>query len=86
MEFPKIRDQQDIMHIDGTPNGGYALRILRAYRARCREKWEVKGLNPNTTALYDLMNKHQDQRAVELDAAIKVLEELITVEQSVKRS
>lgn len=77
MDLPKIRDDMDMkeMHIDGTPDGNYALRILQAYRRRCNGKWIVEGKFAETNAklLYDAMNEHQDLRAKELDKAIEIL-------------
>lgn len=73
MKLPEIRNRVTTAHINATPQG-YALRILRYYRERCGEKWEVSGLSEGETLLYDLMNKHQDERAAVLDKAIAVLE------------
>jgi len=77
MDLPKIRDEMDMkeMHIDGRPDGGYALRILKAYRKRCNEKWIVEGkfAEGGGKQIYDAMNEHQDLRAKELDKAIKIL-------------
>jgi hypothetical protein len=73
--LPKIRntiDPKDV-HIDGTPNGGYALRILEYYRLRCNEKWIVEGLTETEKSIYDVMNETQDKRAEELDKAISKL-------------
>jgi hypothetical protein len=79
MDLPKIRDEIDMkdLFINGTPDGNYALRILYAYRARCREKWivEGKGISEGTKRLYEAMNEHQDLRAKELDEAIRKLEQ-----------
>jgi hypothetical protein len=79
MDLPKIRDEMSMkdLFIDGTPDGNYALRILEAYRARCREKWivEGKGVSEGTKRIYDAMNEHQDLRAKELDEAIRKLRE-----------
>lgn len=72
MELPPVRNQMDMMYIDGTPRG-YALRILRAYRNQCDEKWIVSGIDEKRALVYDLMNKHQDERAKELDKAIDFL-------------
>lgn len=74
MDLPKIRDQIDAknLHIDGTPDGNYALRILTFYRARCNEKWIIEG-DTEAKVLYDAMNEHQDLRAAELDRAIATL-------------
>jgi hypothetical protein len=60
--------------IDGTPDGGYALRILKAYRERCNCNWRTLGLPEDRSRIYDLMNEHQRQRAAELDEAIRRLE------------
>jgi hypothetical protein len=77
MDLPKIRDRIDMknQYVDGTPDGLYALRILKFIRQRCNEKWIVEGFDESTTALYDAMNKHQDLRAKELDEAIRILSE-----------
>ena len=74
-DFPPVRDEihPKDYHIDGTPDGGYALRILRFYRELCNCKWVVNGMGANEKLIYDLMNVHQDQRALELDEAIKIL-------------
>lgn len=74
MDFPNTRDEIDPKnyHIDGTPDGNYALRILKFYRNRCNEKWIIEG-DTELKILYDTMNKHQDQRAKELDKAIEIL-------------
>jgi hypothetical protein len=60
--------------IDATPDGGYALRILRAYRADCNIKWSdnTAGLKISNSLLIEL-NKLQKLRAKELDKAIKKL-------------
>ena len=77
MDLPKIRDEMSMkdLFIDGTPDGNYALRILYAYRARCKEKWIVDGVSDGVKRIYDAMNEHQDLRAKELDEAIKKLKE-----------
>lgn len=63
------------MFVNGTPDGKYALRILRAFRQRCNEKWILEGDFPEgTRKLYESMNEHQDERAKELDKAIAILE------------
>jgi hypothetical protein len=75
-EFPKVRDEIDpkIYHIDGTPDGNYALCILQFYRELARCKWEVDGIDQRARVLYDVMNEHQDARAAELDEAIRILQ------------
>jgi len=74
-EFPKVRDMIDFKHVDGTPDGKYALRILRAYREACNTKWIIEGENiEKARSLYEAMNEHQNQRAAELDKAIEILE------------
>jgi len=75
MKLPKIRNRIEHQFIDATPKG-YALRILKHYRTRCSETWEVSGLPENKTRLYKLMNEAQIERAKELDEAIKRLEEI----------
>ena len=67
------RNHIERKHIDATPDEGYPLRILRAYRADCDARWADTSDgdvgNPLTVAL----NEMQDQRAVVLDRAIAAL-------------
>jgi len=62
-------------HIDATPDGNYALRILRAYRESCGMRYAT-----NTQDIHDddpficMLNDLQRSRAKELDDAIDVLE------------
>lgn len=74
MKLPELT-QQPILHIDGTPDDNYALRILRAYREECNCRWaeSTDGSEP-TSPLLRLMNEHCDQRAQILDKAISTLE------------
>jgi len=76
VKLPKVLNEVNAneVHIDATPDGGYALRILHYYRSRCNEVWEVFGLTPKQAQVYKLMNKHQQLRAKELDKAIRILE------------
>lgn len=62
----------EAVFINAKPEG-YALRILEYYRAKCDEKWEVLEMSNEGKVVYDLMNQHQDERAVELDKAISKL-------------
>lgn len=76
-KLPPIRNRINIDErwIDGTP-AGFPLRILKAYRRRCDEKFMLEGdWDEGSRKLYDLMNEHQDARAKELDRAIRILEE-----------
>ena len=75
--LPPVRNQMSIrdMFVDGTPDGRLAIRILKAHRRRCDERWLLEGeWEEGTRALYDLMNQHQDARSKELDEAIAILE------------
>ena len=76
LKLPPIRQGTNItdLWVNLTPDGGLALRILRACRRKCDEKWEVHGVDEKTRAFYDLMNDTQDKRAIELDKAIAILE------------
>ena len=60
--------------VDMTPDGRLALRLLHAYRRRCDERWSVVGIPSDRTLIYDMMNRHQEERARELDRAIALLE------------
>lgn len=59
-----------VKHIDATPDDGYPLRILRAYRASCDMRFHA---NP-PLALVDKLNDLQERRAEILDTAIALLE------------
>jgi len=72
--FPPLT-REPIREIDGTPNDGYVLRILKAYRVNCDCKWSSTSypdLEKNDPLL-TLMNEHQEQRAKLLDKAIEKL-------------
>jgi len=63
-----------IQHIDATPNKGYPLRILQAYRQDCDCRWgEDTGGSEPTNPLLKQMNEQCDQRAKILDEAINKL-------------
>jgi len=67
--------KQPILHIDGTPNEGYVLRILQAYRDDCDYQWaESTDRAEPTNLLLKMMNEHCEQRAELLDEAIAILE------------
>ena len=68
----------ELKHVDTTPQG-YALRILRAYRTMCDERYVVYGLSPETKAWWDMLNQLQVERAADLDRAIANLEEAAAI-------
>jgi len=73
MKLPELT-KQPILEVDGTPNEGYPLRILQAYRQQCDCKWaENAGDDEVTNPLLIMMNEHCDQRAEILDRAIEKL-------------
>ena len=76
MILPPTQDSVDWKnyHVDATPDGEYALRILKLYRERARTKWIVSGLSDDAKLLYDYMNETQDKRLEELNKAIEILE------------
>jgi len=57
-------------HVDATPDGKYALRILKCYLERARAKFKVE----DNDELFEFLNECQDKRVVELENAIKILE------------
>lgn len=65
--------KEPIHHVDLTPTPDLAVRILKVYRENCDSKWEAHGVDDNTKAIYDMMNRDQDHRAMLLDEAIRVL-------------
>ena len=74
MKLPELTGQP-VLWVDGTPNEGYPLRILRAYRQQCDRLWAdtTDGKGKENPPL-KLMNEHQAQRAAILDRAIARLE------------
>ncbi len=65
--------------VDATPDGDYALRILRAYREDCDMRWADNTLGiKSKSPIAKLMNNTQKERAKELDKAIKILEDKMT--------
>lgn len=76
-EMGKLPDltQQPVQHVDATPNEGYPLRILRAYRQHCDCNWaETTDGQEATNPLLVMMNEQNRQRAEILDRAIQLLE------------
>lgn len=73
MKLPKLT-QKEILYVDATPDEGYPLRILEAYRHNCNTFWDVYGLTKKERIVYALMNEHQKQRIEILDKAIKILQ------------
>ena len=67
--------QEPFRYVDATPDAGYPLRILRAYRQNCDCRWadNTAGEEP-TNPLLKMMNEHCQQRAEILDRAIAILE------------
>ena len=61
-------------HLDVTPDGKYAIRILKCYLERAKIKFKVENMEDSEIELFDYMNECQDKRAVELEKAIKTLE------------
>ena len=61
-------------HVDATPDGKYAIRILKCYLERARVKFKVEGMEDSEIKLFDYMNGCQDKREKELMEAIGILE------------
>lgn len=74
-ELNKIVCSKDF-HIDATPDGKYAIRILKCYLERAHIKFKVEGMEDSEIKLFDYMNECQDKRVVELEKAIKTLEDI----------
>ncbi len=68
MALPKTT-QEPIIHVEATPNEGYPLRILEAYRENCNCRFVSNYKSP----LIDQMNADYDKRGVILDKAIACL-------------
>lgn len=75
LELPEVINRQSLNEtwVDATPDGGYAIRILEAYRCKCDCRWVVHGVNNATCEMYKQMNRDQEARARELDQAIEWL-------------
>ena len=72
-ELPQMNEVPQ-KHIDATPNDGYPLRIIQAYRQDCDCKWADTTDGEDTeNPLLRLMNDLNEQRAKILDMAIKKL-------------
>jgi len=66
--------QQPVLEVDGTPDDGYPLRILQAYRQQCDCRWADTTDGTSTeNPLLKMMNDHCEQRARLLDKAIAKL-------------
>lgn len=70
-----LNDQQAVMNLDATPDEGYVLRILQAYRDNCNVKWATSTDGTCDNPLYQTMNEHQEERAKLLDSAIEKLKD-----------
>jgi len=70
--LPEVTKQM-VLHIDGTPDENYPLRILQAYRDNCDSMWASSVDGTCDNPIYALMNEHQRQRAEILDEAIAKL-------------
>lgn len=71
-KLPELNKQPNSKdyHIDPTPDGKYAIRILKCYLERARVKFKIE----NGDELFEFMNECQDKRVVELEKAIGILE------------
>ena len=72
-KLPELTTNTRDFHVDATPDGKYAIRILKCYLERARVKFKVDD-NTADNELFNFMNECQDKRVVELEKAIKVLE------------
>jgi hypothetical protein len=69
-----VEMQQEFLHIAATPDEGYPLRILQAYRRLGDYKWSdsSNGVSENNV-LVKTMNDLQEKRNALLDRAIALL-------------
>ena len=70
------RKYKEKMFIDATPDGDYALRLLRAYRDDCDLIWAETSGKKSKNLLIVEMNRLQKLRAKELNKAIFYLTKL----------
>jgi len=71
------RKYKEKMFIDATPDGDYALRLLRAYRDDCDLTWADTSGKKSKNLLIVEMNRLQKLRAKELNKAIFHLTKLL---------
>ena len=69
-KLPQLDRQLCDMHVNATPDGKYAIRILKCYLERARAKFIIN----DDDEFFKFMNDCQDKRVVELEKAIKMLE------------
>lgn len=70
--------QEPVCYINSVPDKEYPLRILKTYRKNAESKFanslDTQGNPIVDNSLWEIMNKHQDERIIILDEAISVLE------------
>ena len=66
-------DREEILYVDATPDEGYPIRILEAYRQRCDYKWSMSSDEIKENELMKSMNDAQDLRAEILERALAKL-------------
>ena len=69
-KLPQLDRPLNDIRPDATPDGKYAIRILKCYLERARCKFKVG----EGDELFEFMNTCQDKRVVELENAIRILE------------
>lgn len=70
IKLPQLDRPLNDIRPDATPDGKYAIRILKCYLERARVKFKVD----DNEELFSFMNECQDKRVVELENAIRILE------------
>ncbi len=69
-KLPQVDRPINKVRPDATPDGKYAIRILKCYLERARVRFKVE----DSDELFEFMNECQDKRVVELEKAIQILE------------
>ena len=69
-KLPELDRPLNDVRPDATPDGKYAIRILKCYLERARAKFKIA----ENDEFFEFMNECQDKRVVELEKAIKILE------------
>ena len=69
-KLPQLDRPINKCRVDATPDGKYAIRILKCYLERARAKFIIN----DDDEFFKFMNDCQDKRVVELEKAIKILE------------
>jgi len=70
---PVIAEVPGTVYVDATPDETLATRILEAHRVSYDSSFDVSGLSDECTAMFDAMNRDNEERVELLTQAIHIL-------------